>query len=222
MSCLRCYDAPVRARVLPSLLALCLASSLFACGVEPPAVESEDAAAKPTPAPAPEPAPEPTPEVEPAPAPEPAPDPDPDPVMAERKQALADVGRSAFDALKAGKLDELLALTPRVDPYLQEVCPRLPQADRQELAARFDYCHQQIAWDAVAEAQVFAAKPTGAAAEGCEQGIEDYGRLQLFLHMQDASIWRVEFYGAVGQEGKAIGLSGEVRCAPTQDAPALR
>ena len=165
------------------------------------------------------------PEVEPAEPAEPAqPEPpiDPDPVMAERKQALANVGRSAFDALKAGSFEDLLALTPLVDPYLSEVCPKLPLNPRKELEARFQYCHETIDWDAVDEAQAFAGKPTGAQAVGCDAGIEDYGRLQLFLHMNDKSIWKVEFYGAVGEGGNAIGLNGQVKCAETDDAPALR
>lgn len=213
-----CYHPAVRTRVLLTLLTLACVPAL-ACGAPPDAAPAKKAEPEPAPEPAPE--PDPAPKPEPAVEPPPAPEPDPDPVMAERKQALANVGRSAFDALKAGKLEDLLALTPRVDPYLQQVCPSMGLADERELAARFSHCHDTIDWDAVAEAQAFATKPTGEPASGCAEGIEDYGRMQLFVHMQDSSIWRVEFYGAVGQDGKAIGLSGEVRCSPAESAPSL-
>lgn len=211
----------LRASLLPcSLVTVCALG--LACGSEPPSTAAKSDAQPKTEAGAEVEAPEPEPEPKPEPQPEPEPEIDPDPVMAERKQALANVGRLAFDALKAGKLEDLLALTPRVDPYLKEVCAGMPLANEKELAARFSHCHDKIDWDGVAEAQAFAAKPTGQPAAGCNEGIEDYGRMQLFLHMQDASIWRVEFYGAVGEEGKAIGLNGEVACSPTDDAPKLR
>jgi len=213
--------SPVRARLLVPLLP-CLA--LLSCKGEPEAGGHDSGHAEVLPGRAPAKAPPSaatetgTPAVE---APAPAPVVDPDPIMAARKQALANVGRSAFDALKAGSFDDLMALTPLVDPYLGEVCPRLPQSPRKELEARFDYCHEHIDWDAVAEAQAFAGKPTGAQAPGCDAGIEDYGRLQLFAHMADASIWKIEFFGAVGEGGNAIGINGEVKCSETDDAPAL-
>jgi len=214
----------VSARVSFSLVALA-AASLVACGSEDPepAPQVEVSPGADAPAPALDPSPAPEPEVDPTldPTPEPPPEVDPDPVVAERKQALANVGRSAFDALESGDFEALLALTPLVDPYLGEVCAKLPLSPRKELGARFKFCHEAIAWDAVAEAQVFAGKPTGDPATGCDAKIEDYGRLQLFAHMKDASIWRIEFYGAVGEQGKVIGLNGEVRCSPTQDAPSL-
>lgn len=166
--------------------------------------------------------PEPTPEPKPQPEVEPAPEPDPDPVMAERKQALADVGRKAFEALQNDDFEALLQLTPLVDGYLREVCPRVAVSPREELKARFAYCRKAIAWDKIAEAQAFAAQPTGERAPGCNEGIEDYGRLQLYLHMQDKSIWRVEFYGAIGRDGNPIGIGGEVSCKPDDDAPKLK
>lgn len=184
-------------------------------------------AASPTPAPTPEPDPEPDAtanpddEPEPEPDPEPAPIVDPDPVMAERKQALADVGRSAFDALQAGDFAELLELTPVQPGPLKDACGRMPLSAKHELEARFDHCHDAIAWDRVAEAQAFAGKPTGAAANGCEAEIEDYGRLQVFVHLDDATIWRVEFFGAVGRDGKVVGLNGEVACKIVPEAPKL-
>ena len=60
-----------------------------------------------------------------------------------------------------------------------------------------------------------------AVASGCDDGVEDYGRLQLFLHMNDKTIWRVEFYGAVGENGNAIGINGEVACSEVDEAPKL-
>ena len=169
----------------------------------------------------PEAAPEPA---EPEPEPEVAPEPEPpvDPELEERKQALANVGRAAFDALKAGDFPGLIHLTTAGDGYLSSRCPRIPTSPRDELMARFNHCHETIAWDEVAEAQVFAGKPTGASAAGCEDGVEDYGRLQLFLHMNDAKIWRVEFYGAVGENGNAIGINGEVACNEVDEAPELK
>ncbi|KIG14196.1 hypothetical protein DB30_07054 [Enhygromyxa salina] len=183
-----------------------------ATGVEPglaPRVE---------PAPPPPPAPEPAPEPEPQPQPEPQPDPE----LSERKQALANVGRSAFDALQDGEFDRLAQLTPLVEGFLRDSCPSLPVGARRELEARFSHCHKTIDWAAVAEAQVFAGKPTGAPATGCEAGIEDYGRLQLFLHMNDKTIWRVDFFGAVGQDGNAVGINGEVSCTMVDGAPPLK
>jgi hypothetical protein len=170
--------------------------------------------------------PAPPPAVEPAPAPEPepapAPEPEPQPELSERKQALANVGRSAFEALQNGEFERLLQLTPLVDGFLHDSCPALPVSPRKELEARFGHCHKNINWDAVAEAQVFAGKPTGDPAIGCDPGIEDYGRLQLFLHMNDKKIWRVDFFGAVGQDGNAIGINGEVSCTEVDQAPALK
>jgi hypothetical protein len=170
----------------------------------------------------PEATPEQTPAPEVEPAPEPTPEPEPDPVMAERKQALADVGRRAFEALQNDDFEALLQLTPLVDGYLREVCPKVTVGSRDELQARFAHCRKSIAWDKVAEAQAFAAQPTGERAAGCNEGIEDYGRLQLYLHMQDKSIWRVEFYGAIGRDGNPIGIGGEVSCKPDTDAPKLK
>ncbi len=162
-----------------------------------------------------------TPAVTPEPEPEPEPTPEPDPALDERKLALANVGRGAFDALRAGKFDTLIKLTPLADGPLHDTCPRMPTSDRPELEARFKHCHETIPWDAVAEAQVFAGKPTGAQASGCDHGIEDYGRLQLFLHMSDSTIWRVDFFGAVGQDGNAVGINGEVACQTVAEAPPL-
>lgn len=140
----------------------------------------------------------------------------------DRELALANVGRAAFDALKAGDFDAFTQLTPLDEGPLRDACPRMPLSNRQELQARFNHCHRTIEWDAIAEAQVFAGKPTGVQALGCEGGIEDYGRLQLFLHMQDRSIWRVDFFGAVGQGGNAVGINGEVSCKAVDEAPPLK
>ena len=150
--------------------------------------------------------------------PEPAP---PEPELDDRRLALANVGRSAFDALKAGDFDALAQLTPLDKGPLRDACPRMSLSNRQELEARFQHCHRTIAWESVAEAQVFAGEPSGAQASGCEQGIEDYGRLQLFLHMNDKTIWRVDFFGAVGQDGNAVGINGEVSCKEVDEAPRL-
>jgi hypothetical protein len=160
---------------------------------------------------------------DPTPAPVPAPDPAPtDPELDERKQALANVGRSAFEALQADDFEALLQLTPLVDGYLRDVCRDLSVSSREQLEARFNHCRKTIPWADVAEAQAFAAQPTGTPADGCDAGIEDYGRLQLFLHMSDKSIWRIEFFGAIGQDGNPIGISGEVICRAVDDAPKLR
>lgn len=154
--------------------------------------------------------------------PEPEPEPEPQPELDERRLALANVGRGAFDALKAGDFVAFAKLTPLDKGPLREACPRMPLSDRKELEARFEHCHKSIAWDAVAEAQVFAGTPSGAPASGCESGIEDYGRLQLFLHMNDKKIWRVDFFGAVGQDGNAVGINGEVSCKEVDEAPPLK
>lgn len=169
--------------------------------------------------PPPEPTTEPAPTAEPE---QPAPAPEPDPVLAERKQALADVGRRAFEALQADNFEALMQLTPLIDGYLREVCPDIAVNPREELQARFNYCRKSIAWADVAEAQAFAAQPTGEPAAGCNAGIEDYGRLQLFIHMNDKKIWRVEFYGAIGRDGNPIGIGGEVSCRPVDEAPPLK
>lgn len=161
--------------------------------------------------------PEPEPPIEPE--PEPAP---PDPALDDRKLALANVGRTAFEALQAGDFAALAQLTPLDEGALRDACPDMALSDRQELEARFNHCHRAIAWDAVAEAQVFAGEPSGARALGCEDGIEDYGRLQLFLHMKDKKIWRVDFFGAVGQGGNAVGINGEVSCKEVDEAPPLK
>jgi hypothetical protein len=172
---------------------------------EPAKVEAKAEPAQPEPA-QPEPA-----------QPEPA-----QPELDDRKLALANVGRSAFDALKAGDFDALAQLTPLDKGPLRDACPRMTSSDRQELEARFEHCHRTISWDAVAEAQVFAGEPSGTQASGCEEGIEDYGRLQLFLHMNDKKIWRVDFFGAVGQGGNAVGINGEVSCKEVDEAPPLK
>lgn len=155
----------------------------------------------------------------PTPTPEPTP---PDPALDERKQALANVGRSAFEALQADDFEALMQLTPLVDGYLRDVCSERPTSPREQLEARFTHCRNSIPWAEVAEAQAFAAQPTGTPGSGCDAGIEDYGRLQLFLHMNDKSIWRVEFYGAIGQDGSPIGIGGEVSCRKVDDAPQLK
>jgi hypothetical protein len=197
----------------------------LACGGEPRESGHDDGAVRVEPGPAPRDqpatAPEPAPKAIEQPQPQPEP-PEPQPELSERKQALANVGRSAFDALRAGEIEQLLQLTPLVDGFLHDNCPALPVSPREELEARFAHCHRMIAWDAIAEAQVFAGKPSGAPAVGCERGIEDYGRLQLFLHMNDEKIWRVDFFGAVGQAGNAIGINGEVSCSEVDEAPALK
>ncbi|HVI00131.1 MAG TPA: hypothetical protein VM869_15550 [Enhygromyxa sp.] len=154
--------------------------------------------------------------------PEPAAEVGPEPELDDRKLALANVGRSAFDALKAGDFDALAQLTPLDEGPLRDACPRMSLTNRQELEARFEHCHRTIRWDAIAEAQVFAGQPSGAQAIGCEKGIEDYGRLQLFLHMNDDKIWRVDFFGAVGQGGNAVGINGEVSCKEVDEAPPLK
>jgi hypothetical protein len=166
---------------------------------------------------------EPEPALEPTPTPkEPEPAPKPNPVLEQRKQALSNVGRSAFEALQADDFEALLQLTPLVDGYLRDVCSDRPVAAREQLQARFKHCRKSIPWADVAEAQAFAETPTGAAAAGCNEGIEDYGRLQLFLHMSDKSIWRVQFFGAIGEGGNPIGISGEVSCETVDEAPKLK
>jgi hypothetical protein len=40
--------------------------------------------------------------------------------------------------------------------------------------------------------------------------------------MNDERIWRVDFFGAVGQDGNAIGINGEVSCTEVDEAPALK
>lgn len=169
-----------------------------------------------TPAPAPPASPPPTPsEVAPTPA-----EPTADPEFEARKAALADIGKTAFEALQAGDFAALRKLTALDDDsLLRAACPHVVLGDPTELEAKFAYCHRTITWPDVVEAQVFAPKPTGEPAAGCEQGIEDYGRLQLYLHMSDAKIWRVDFYGAVGINGKAIGVDGSVSCKQVDEAP---
>lgn len=207
------------------LAALPLVLVCLGCNRDAPD-ETSSAAVEPGPKPS-EPETPPTPELVAEPEPEappelePVPEPPLEPQSDERKQALANVGRAAFDALRAGDFEALLALTPMVDPYLRDACPSLPAGSRDELEARFRHCQRSIDWDAVAEAQVFAGKPTGAPASGCETGIEDYGRLQLYAIMNDKKIWRVEFFGAVGQDGNAIGINGEVSCKQVDEVPPL-
>ncbi|MFO7565180.1 MAG: hypothetical protein R6X02_21225 [Enhygromyxa sp.] len=212
----------VRSRILFSLALL----FTFACGPEkhdqaanakvspglgPRATVSEPAQAEPEAEPvAPEPEPESAPELE------------PEPELDDRKLALANVGRGAFDALQAGDFAAFSELTPLDEGPLRDLCPRMPASDRRELEARFEHCHQTIDWGAVAEAQVFAGTPSGAKAIGCDSGIEDYGRLQLFLHMNDKKIWRVDFFGAVGQDGNVVGINGEVSCKQVDEAPPLK
>jgi hypothetical protein len=156
------------------------------------------------------------------PAPVPVPTPAPDPMLDERKQALTNVGRSAFEALQADDFEALLQLTPLVEGYLREVCPDRPVSPREQLQARFEHCRKSVPWADVAEAQAFAGTPTGAPADGCKGGIEDYGRLQLFLHMSDAKIWRIQFFGAIGEGGNPIGISGEINCQQVDEAPKLK
>jgi hypothetical protein len=202
---------------LPVLLGL-LGLLVIACNSKPPEPEQQVAASEPSePAPTVQPA-TPEPSVEPAPLPTPP----PDPALDERKQALANVGRSAFEALQADDFDALLLLTPLVDGYLRDVCSERPVTSREQLQARFTHCRNSIPWADVAEAQAFAAQPTGTPASGCDAAVEDYGRLQLYLHMNDKSIWRVEFYGAIGQDGNPIGIGGEVSCRKVDDAPKLK
>jgi hypothetical protein len=215
----------VRSRIL---LTLALTSTL-ACGSEPHEQAARSVEISPglgpraTPS---EPAPaEPVvnePEVEAEPQPEPEAEPEPQPELDDRRLALANVGRGAFDALKAGDFAAFSELTPIDKGPLRDACPRLPLSDRSEIEARFNHCHKTIAWDQVAEAQVFAGTPSGAQAVGCRSGIEDYGRLQLFLHMNDKKIWRVDFFGAVGQDGNAVGINGEVSCKQVDEAPPLK
>ena len=154
------------------------------------------------------------------PIPEPPP-PEVEEEFAQRKAALANVGKAAFEALKAGDFAALRELTPLDEGPVRSACPDLPRGDLIELEAKFDFCHRKIDWDAIAEAQVFAGKPTGEPVEGCGADIEDYGRLQLYLHMQDKTIWRVDFFGAVGREGKAVGIDGSLRCTQVDEAPPL-
>ncbi|HLT37927.1 MAG TPA: hypothetical protein VK034_16695, partial [Enhygromyxa sp.] len=210
-----------------TILALALLTT-FACGTERHEQAANSVEIKPglgpraTPTEAAEPEPEPAPAPEPPVASEPAPELDePEPELDERKLALRNVGRAAFDALESGDFEALARLTPLDKGPLRDVCPRMLLSNRKELEARFAHCHETIAWNAVAEAQAFAGQPTGAQAAGCDAGIEDYGRLQLFVHMNDAKIWRVDFFGAVGQDGNAIGISGEVACHEVDEAPPL-
>lgn len=163
----------------------------------------------------------PAPAREPDPVPEPPPSPAVEQEFGERKAALANVGKVAFEALKAGEFAKLRELTPLDEGPVREACPDVPRADPVELEAKFAFCHRAIDWPSIAEAQVFAGKPTGEPAEGCGPGIEDYGRLQLYLHMQDKTIWRVDFYGAVGADGKALGIDGSLGCKQVDDAPPL-
>jgi hypothetical protein len=213
----------VRSRIL---LTLALTSTILACGSEPheePASNVEIKAGlgpRETPAEPAQVEPEPPSlQVEPA---QPEPEPEPQPELDDRKLALANVGRGAFDALAAGDFATFAELTPLDKGPLRDLCPRMLLSDRKELEARFKHCHKTIAWDQVAEAQVFAGTPSGAQAVGCESGIEDYGRLQLFLHMNDKKIWRVDFFGAVGQGGNAVGINGEVSCKEVDEAPPLK
>lgn len=224
------YHAGILARVSPSarLFATSLTlTTLLGCpSEEHPQQRSELETHQGLPAPVasePEPAevqPEPA-EVQPQPAPVPPPSPEVEQEFAERKAALANVGKVAFEALKAGDFAALRELTPLDEGPVREACPDVPRGDATELQAKFDHCHRKIDWPAIAEAQVFAGKPTGEPADGCAMGIEDYGRLQLYLHMQDKTIWRVDFYGAVGADGKALGIDGSLSCKQVDEAPPL-
>ena len=40
--------------------------------------------------------------------------------------------------------------------------------------------------------------------------------------MNDDKIWRVDFFGAVGQGGTAVGINGEVSCKEVDEAPPLK
>ena len=141
----------------------------------------------------------------------------------ERKQALADVGSQAFEALRTGNMDALIELTPASESsQLASQCPGMVSYGRKEMQARFDHCQRSIDWSSVAKADVFTGELVAAQARGCEQGISDYGRLQLFVHMNDGTIWRVDFLGAVGREGKTLGINGAVTCRTVESAPQPR
>jgi hypothetical protein len=160
-----------------------------------------------------------------APAPEPPPLPEPLPEQDERKRALADIGTKAFEALRGGELEALLELTPEHESgVMAELCPGLvgSSADPSERKARFDHCHRSIDWDRVDRADVFTGELVAEQAAGCEAGISDYGRLQLFLHMNDGEIWRVDFLGAVGKEQQTLGIDGSVVCRTVDSAPTPR
>jgi len=138
------------------------------------------------------------------------------------RRALADIGKIAFDALRTDDLDLLLGLTDLGGGVLADPCPELPETgDNKQIEARLHFCHEAIDWDAVDEAQVFAGESTGEQAAGCQAGYEDYGRIRMFFHMSDKTIWNADFFGAVGHEGKAVGVGGTIRCRKVDEAPPL-
>ncbi|EDM78624.1 hypothetical protein PPSIR1_29273 [Plesiocystis pacifica SIR-1] len=146
-----------------------------------------------------------------------------DPALAGQKEALAGIGRAALDALRGGKLDDLVALTPLAEGPLEAACAEreLPNT-AEELKARFDFCRREIDFDKLADAKILASRPTGQPAQGCSGGLEDYGRLQMYLTLEDDSIHRVEFYGAIGKDGEVVGIDGPIMCKAVDAIPASR
>lgn len=210
------------ARVRSSALVLTVLMTSSGCpGDEPaPAPRVREPERVEAPTPTPEPPVTPTPPV--TPEPPPPTNPEVEQEFIERKAALANLGKLAFAALESGEFAALRKLTAIDEGPVRAACPDLVRGDPTELAAKFAFCHKAIDWSAIAEAQVFAGKPTGEPAEGCTIGIEDYGRLQLYLHMQSGKIWRVDFFGAVGADGKAFGIDGSLSCREVDEAPALQ
>jgi hypothetical protein len=125
---------------------------------------------------------------------------------------MSNIGKDAFEGLKAGDFQAFLQLTPHVEGPLKQVCGEAAEGvDLRELEARFEFCHRKIAWSQVTDVRVGGGEPLGRRAHGCTEEIDDLGRLQMVVHLPKTR-WQVDFQGALGRAGKLIGLGGEISC----------
>lgn len=219
---------------------LALASTLVACSAKPdaPSPQQERTTAEAPQTPPAEPAPPTVAEVEPPSPPQPAESGDTgtgtesgesgesgetdetgetgevSPAEARAQADLERAGNLALDlseALKSGKVENVLALTPFDDGEFAKACKGSSLPDEREVIARAKHCLRQIDWSKVSDVRVTGGEASGDPS-ACA-GYDAHERVRMLV-VSNKGNTEIDLTGTFGKDGQALAFSGAITCKP--------
>ena len=115
------------------------------------------------------------------------------------------------EALKSGKIENLLALTPLDEGEFAKACEGSDLIDKREVIARAKHCLRSIDWAAVSDVRVTGGEALGAAS-ACE-GYAAMRRVRMLVVSSKGNT-EIDLNGAFGRDGQAMAFSGAIVCKP--------
>jgi hypothetical protein len=138
-------------------------------------------------------------------------------VSAAEARAIADLERAGnlaldlSEALKSGKIENVLALTPFDEGEFAKACKGSSLPDEREVAARAKHCLRQIDWSKVSDVRVTGGEAT-TEPSSCT-GYDAHERVRMLVISSKGNT-EIDLTGTFGKDGQAVAFSGAITCKP--------